>query len=135
MVSRGLALLLTLALAPGALAGPPPDGGGARVKQPVRTVAQVKLLYFRASWCASCRKLDEARVVDRLVEREPGLAVERVDVDANEALLDKYGVEFTPTLVLVDASGFPLGKPKLEVDAPDATLERVHALVRKMTGR
>lgn len=105
-----------------------PDGGVRRG----RTIDEVKLLYFHASWCQSCKRLDAGRVIERLQEREPRLAVEKVDVDTQETLLDRYGVSVTPTLILVDATGFPLGRPVIDLDQPDATLERVHTLVKKM---
>lgn len=129
-----LAALLLLA-AP-ALAADPGSGatpGGAR--KPVRTIEQVKLLYFHAGWCQSCKRLDESGVLRQLVEREPGLVIEKVDVDTNEKRLDRYGVEVTPTLILVDADGFPLGRPSITLDAPEKTLAAAVKLVRKMTGR
>lgn len=113
-------LMLALAVAP--------DGGVRKG----RTIDEVKLLYFHASWCQSCKRLDAGRVIERLQEREPRLAVEKVDVDTQEALLERYGVTVTPTLILVDATGFPLGRPVIDLDQPDATLERVHKLVKKM---
>lgn len=128
------ALLTVLLLALPALADPPAQAP-ARIKKPARTIEQVKLLYFHAPWCQSCKRLDESGVLARLVEQEPGLIIEKVDVDANEKLLDQYGVEVTPTLLLVDASGFPLGRPSITLDAPDKTLATAVRLVRKMTGR
>jgi thiol-disulfide isomerase/thioredoxin len=105
--------------------------GGIEARRAARTLSQVKLLYFHASWCQSCKKFEAGRVLERL---DPGLRVEPVDVDVSEALLTRYGVTQTSTLVLVDADGFPLGKPTIELDDADATLARLEKLVRKMTG-
>jgi thiol-disulfide isomerase/thioredoxin len=104
-----------------------PDGG-----VPRRTIADVKVLCFHASWCQSCKRLDEGKVLERLAEREPALKVEQVDVDTQVPLLDRYGVTQTPTLILVDADGFPLGRPAIDLDHPDLTLDRLHKLVKKM---
>lgn len=128
------ALLALLLLALPALAEPP-AAAPAPLKKPVRSIEQVKLLYFHAGWCQSCKRLDESGVLKRLLEQEPGLVIEKVDVDTNEKLLDRYGVEVTPTLVLVDASGFPLGRPTITLDEPEKTLAAAVKLVRKMTGR
>ncbi|MDP1921072.1 MAG: thioredoxin family protein [Myxococcales bacterium] len=107
-----------------------PDAG---VTQTGRTVANVRLLYFHSAACASCRRFEVAGVPAAITARLPGLRVEKVDVFADEALVTRYGVEVTPTLVLVDADGFPLGKPRIELDAADATVARVAKLVEKMT--
>jgi thiol-disulfide isomerase/thioredoxin len=125
---RLAAALLLLALP--ALAAPPSAGS-----RPARTIEQVKLLYFHAGWCDSCRKLDGSGVIERLRAEEPRLTIDKVNVDTSEALLDKYGVEVTPTFVLVDADGFPLGRPAITLEAPEKTLENTLKLVRRMTGR
>ncbi len=125
---RAWALGLLLMMGPAVASTP--DAG---VPRTGRTVANVRLLYFHSAACASCRRLEEAGVPAAITARLPGLRLEKVDVFADEALVTKYGVEVTPTLVLVDADGFPLGKPRIELDAPDATVARVAKLVAKMT--
>lgn len=130
-MTRGL-VLLVLSLAAPAFAGVPDAGVASHGKRPARTLREVKLLYFWASWCSSCRTFEAGEVLSRLSARVPGLVVQKVDVDTNEALLERYGVTVTPTLVLVDAEGFPLGKPELQLADADATLARVEKLVRKM---
>ena len=45
------------------------------------------------------------------------------------------GVEVTPTLVLVDADGFPLARPRIDLDDGPGTAQRILAVVRKSTGR
>jgi thiol-disulfide isomerase/thioredoxin len=129
---RALALLL-LVVVPASRAEVP-DGGVA--KRPIRTLSDVKLLYFHASWCSSCKAFEATKVLERL---DPALVVEPVDVDVSEAQVTRYGVTHTPTLVLVDREGFPLGKPSIdlkdgELKDGEATLARVQKLVKKMTG-
>ncbi len=130
---RAALFLVLFASVPAWAAEPLPKPEAEKPKP--RDVSEVKLLYFHATWCQGCKRLDAGRVVERLQEREPKLAVEKVDVDAHKELLDQYGVEYTPTLLLVDATGFKLGKVKIDLADPDATLERAHKLVKKATGR
>lgn len=104
-----------------------PDGG-----RPVRTVGELRLLYFHASWCESCAKFDAGGALEVVRREVPELKVEAVDADTETARLERYGVAAIPALVLVDASGFPLGRPRIELEAPTATADRVVALVRKM---
>lgn len=125
---RTLLLTVTLLALPSAAT----DGG---VPRSARTIEDVRLLYFHATWCGSCRRLEEAKVPDAITARLKALKLERVDVDTNEALRTKYGVEVTPTFVLVDADGFPLGRPRIELDDPAGTVERAVKLVEKMTRR
>lgn len=127
---RSLALVLWLSSA--VFAADAGLDGGAPAARRGRTLAEVKLLYFHADWCQSCKRLEAGRVLERLKAREPALKVEIVDVDTQEAMLDRYGVTQTPTLVLVDADGFPLGRPAIDLDQPDVTLDRLEKLVKKM---
>ena len=123
-------LLLAVLAASPSVPGVP--DAGTSIRKPVRTLAQVKLLYFHASWCTSCSRFDASEVLSRLKAGLPGLTIEQVDVDTHEPLLTRYGVTVTPTLVLVDADGFPLGKPSIALDDPDGTLARLEKHVRKM---
>ncbi|MFZ5440121.1 MAG: thioredoxin family protein [Myxococcota bacterium] len=122
-------LLPLLVLSSPVFAGEVPDAG---VAQPRfrRTIEQVRLLYFTASWCGGCKRLEASGALTRLPK---GLALEKVDIDAHPEALDKYGVTVTPTLILVDADGFPLGKVRISLDDADATVERLEKLVAKMT--
>jgi thiol-disulfide isomerase/thioredoxin len=105
--------------------------GGERL--PARTVESLTLLYFQSADCGSCRRFEAAGVLDQVAKVYPALKQERVDVDAKADVVQRYGVEVTPTVVLVDAAGFPLGRPKLVLAEPDATRERIVALVGKLT--
>lgn len=132
MPGPGLVLALVLASAP-VDGGRPPAAGSRTATKPARTVEQVRVLYFHASWCRSCRAFEAQRVLERLQQRVPGLVVERVDVDRAEALVERYGVEFTPALRLVDEGGFPLARLDVELADAEATLARAVRLVQKMT--
>ncbi|MER2561013.1 MAG: thioredoxin family protein [Myxococcaceae bacterium] len=119
------ALLLSFVMVTTAQAG---DGG-----VPRRTLGDVKLLVFTATWCDSCRRFEAGGALGEVRRQLPGLELESVDVDARRDVVERYGVEVTPTLVLVDRSGFPLAKPRIDLAEPAATAERVVKLVRKMT--
>ncbi|MCC6338140.1 MAG: thioredoxin family protein [Myxococcales bacterium] len=128
-------LSLVLVVSPAVLAqdaGVPPK---AAAKKPLREVKSLRLLYFHASWCPSCRRLEASGALDAVKQAEPELRLQVVDVDTEVPTLDRYGVEVTPTLVLVDADGFPLARPRIELDDGPGTAERILAAVRKSTGR
>jgi len=62
------------------------------------------VLFFRASWCPTCRALDSN--IKANLENIPGnLIILDVDYDNSTALKQKYGVTYQHTLVQVDASG------------------------------
>ena len=50
---------------------------------------------FWATWCGPCRKM--MPVVDKLAKE---FKVVKVDVDANEALTDRYSVDAVPTFLI-----------------------------------
>jgi thioredoxin 1 len=57
----------------------------------------VVLADFYADWCGPCKMLEP--IVESLAA-ETGAAVAKIDVDANQALAQQFGVQGVPTLVL-----------------------------------
>ncbi len=58
------------------------------------------LVDFYADWCGPCQALTP--VVEELAEEYEGRArVAKVDVDANAAIAQRYGVQSIPTLVFL----------------------------------
>ena len=104
--------------------------GGARAP---RTLADVRLLVVRAAWCPSCKRLEASGVLPRVAARFPGLAVVEVDVDRDVSALERYGVEAIPALVLVDATGFPLGRPKVDLEDADEGFRAIERAVTRLT--
>lgn len=67
------------------------------------------VLFFKASWCPSCRALDAD--IKANVENIPdGVAILEVDYDSSSDLKKKYGVTMQHTLVQVDADGNLINK-------------------------
>jgi len=65
----------------------------------VITSSEPVLVDFYADWCGPCRAV--APVVEELSEEYAGrLKVAKLDVDQNEALSMRYGVQSIPTLIL-----------------------------------
>lgn len=62
------------------------------------------VLFFRASWCPTCRTLD-ASIRANLGAIPEGVAILDVDYDNSTALKQKYSVTYQHTLVQVDAAG------------------------------
>ena len=63
------------------------------------------LVDFWATWCGPCRQLSP--LVEQLADEKSELMnVVKVDVDANEGVSMKYGIQSIPTLIL-----FKGGKP------------------------
>ena len=54
-----------------------------------------QLVYFTASWCGPCRQLGPI-----MGEVSQQASVQKVDVDSNPDLAQKYGIRNVPTVVL-----------------------------------
>lgn len=67
------------------------------------------VLFFRASWCPTCRTLD-SDIRSNIESIPEGLIILDVDYDNATALKQKYGVTVQHTLVQVDASGNQIAK-------------------------
>lgn len=62
------------------------------------------VLFFRASWCPTCRAVD-ADIKSNLSKIPESLAILDVDYDNSTALKQKYGVTYQHTFVQVDKNG------------------------------
>ncbi len=67
------------------------------------------VLFFRASWCPSCKAVD-ADIRSHLEEIPAGLTILDVDYDTETALKQKYGVTYQHTFVQVDTEGKQIAK-------------------------
>ena len=66
----------------------------------------IALVDFWATWCGPCRMV--APVIDRLAEEFDGRAVVgKVDVDAEGALANRFGIQSIPT-VMIFKDGHPV---------------------------
>lgn len=83
-----------------------------------RTVGP-KVLFFHASWCTQCRKLDEQI---RAEGAPDGLTVFKVDYDSRSDLRQKYGVTLQTTVVFVDDAGELISRSVLYEDPSIASL-------------
>lgn len=57
----------------------------------------MKYLYFSAAWCAPCRILGP--IMEEVKDEVP---VEKIDVDTENELVDKFQIRNIPTVILVD---------------------------------
>jgi thiol-disulfide isomerase/thioredoxin len=67
------------------------------------------VLFFKASWCPTCRALD-ANIRANLGNIPEGITILDVDYDNSTALKQKYGVTYQHTLVQVDSKGNQIAK-------------------------
>jgi thioredoxin 1 len=64
----------------------------------VATSDKPVLLDFTASWCGPCQRL--APVIDSLARKYEGKAkIAKVDVDENQDLAEKFGINSVPTIL------------------------------------
>jgi thiol-disulfide isomerase/thioredoxin len=62
------------------------------------------VLFFKASWCPSCKAVD-ADIRANITKIPSGLTILEVDYDHSAELKKKYGVTYQHTFVQVDATG------------------------------
>lgn len=67
------------------------------------------VLFFRASWCPTCRALD-ADIKESMADIPAGVTILDVDYDKETELKKKYGVTMQHTLVQVDKNGNQIAK-------------------------
>lgn len=65
----------------------------------------MKYLYFGAVWCGPCRMMKP------MLEKLPAeIVLEKLDVDKDSELVEKYAVMKVPTIILVDKEGTELSR-------------------------
>lgn len=111
------------------------SGGGDGASQPgeyldyspelVASTPGDKLLFFHASWCSQCVKLEDDIEASGVPD---GVTVFKVDYDSNQDLRRKYGVTIQTTIVKVDEGGKKLGS---YVAYEDPTFDSVRAALLK----
>lgn len=59
---------------------------------------ELKILDFRANWCAPCSRLEP---ILEEIEKETGVTVQKIDVDEDEEHVIAYNVRNIPTLIFL----------------------------------
>ena len=57
------------------------------------------LIDFYADWCGPCRMV--APIVDQIAEEKTDIAVDKINIDEQPELAEKYGVMSIPTLIVI----------------------------------
>ena len=57
------------------------------------------ILDFSAEWCGPCKKLSP--IIEELALEYPELDIQKIDVDANKELVDKYKIRSIPTILFI----------------------------------
>jgi len=70
------------------------------------------ILIFSASWCPSCRKLEEETLQNRdvLGKISENYIAARIDVDSDPSAASNYGIYVIPTTIILDSSGNEIGR-------------------------
>jgi thioredoxin 1 len=63
----------------------------------------MKYLYFSAPWCTPCKQL--APKMELVAEK---ITVEKILVDTNVEIAQKYGIRSIPTVILIDENDVEL---------------------------
>lgn len=67
------------------------------------------LLDFSATWCGPCKAI-APRVHEMEQEYKGKVKFRYIDVDAEPALADQYGIRAVPTFIILSADGKPAGR-------------------------
>jgi thioredoxin 1 len=63
----------------------------------------VRLLYFYADWVGPCAEQDQ--IINELETSQPGVIIERIDVDEQQSVANEYQVRSLPTMVIENSTG------------------------------
>lgn len=78
-------------------------------KDPAVYNNETKVYYFHASWCPSCKAIDEEIKADA-AKIPAGVVLIQTDFDSETELRQKYGVTYQHTFVQVDNNGNSVAK-------------------------
>lgn len=70
-------------------------------------MAQVKLLDFWADWCGPCKMMNP--IVEEIEKEHQEIIFEKINVDENQEIAQKYGVMSIPTFV-IEKDGKEVGR-------------------------
>lgn len=66
----------------------------------VSNYIEMKLIDFYADWCGPCKIL--SKKLEDFKKDHPDIEIEKVNVEDNEELVDKYKIKNLPTLILIN---------------------------------
>jgi thioredoxin 1 len=77
---------------------------------PSTTIAALRgskdlLLYFTAPWCQPCKALGPE--IEKFAAAHPSIAVVKINVDVETALVKEWEIRTVPVLIFLPASGAP----------------------------
>jgi thioredoxin 1 len=129
LVIIGLCAVILLAGCPAKAPAAPPAPTGkafnwltnfAEAQGQARTEKKQVLADFCADWCGPCRMLDETTWKDAAVQAELARFVcVKVNVDENQAVAQKYGINGIPTIIAMTPDGKVLHQETGYVEAKD----------------
>lgn len=63
----------------------------------------VRLIEFQAEWCGPCKTQEP--IVDELADDRDDFVLEKVDIDEQKDIVNKYSVRSVPTIVIENDDG------------------------------